>query len=564
MLVSRENFRRSTKVNALPSEATELMEMFLAGGSLPQLAPVIAACTSDAPAKERVRVVTAFLRTPQGRALRDDIGRWLTNIVSIENLVPRIYGEWRLLVQDSMAFVLSKLSAPRLAAKLVEQFELSLDTPAERRLMRLIAKMPVIEKMGQVLARNRHLIPSLREALTELENGMSDVEPPAIHAIIEKQLGARLARYSVEVDPGILCEASVSAIVRFTWLNPETREREPGVFKVLKPYVPRFFKEDMTLLQRLSGFLAEDRNYGIGSAEIAETVAEVRLLLEHELDFPLEQTTLVSAFNTYRLSSGIRVPCPITPLCTPVITAMSEERGVKVTQAFRRSPVRRRRIAEQIVEALVAVPLLAREESVLMHADPHAGNLFYNEESRELIILDWALTERLSRESRRRLAMLVIMTTLRDAAGVSEQIAALSLSARDNPAQVDLISRRVRQFFAGFSADQKPGALDAMRLLDTIAIEGVRFPGSLAMFRKVLFTLDGVLNDVAGPGVRMDQDIMREFLLRLFSSYGAYFSPLTLADFLAIERSGLLYPVRNWVSKRLGSRGEVVEGRAGG
>lgn len=541
-------------MNALPGEATVLIEKFLGGGLPPQLAPVVAACTSDVPTRERVRVVTAFLRGSEGRAVRQEIGRWLTGIVSLENLVPAVYGDWRLLVQDSMSFVLSRLSAERLASKLVDQFELPFDTPAERRLMRLIAKMPGIEKMGQVLARNRHLIPSLRKALTELENGMEDVEPPAIHAIIRKQLGPRLKLYSVEIDTGILCEASVSAVVCFSWLNPATRQRERGVFKVLKPYVPRYFKEDMTLLQRLSGFLAKDRNYGIGSAEIAETVAEVRLLLEHELDFPLEQATLVSASNTYRLSPGIRVPCPIAPLCTSVITAMSEERGVKVTEAFRDDPARRQRIAEQIIEALVAVPLLAREETVLMHADPHAGNLFYNEQSRELIILDWALTERLSRESRRRLAMLVIMTILRDPAGVAEQIAALSVSARDNPAQIGLITSRVGQFFAEFPAGEKPGALDAMQFLDTLAIEGVRFPASLAMFRKVLFTLDGVLLDVAGEGVRMDQDIMREFVLRLVSSFGAYISPLTLGDFVTIERSGLLYPVRNWAAKRLGSR----------
>jgi ubiquinone biosynthesis protein len=549
---------------ALPAEAAELLGKFLACGSFPQLDPVISACTSDAPTEQRVRAVTAFLGTSQGRALRGDIGRWLTTVIAIENLVPGIYGDWRLLVQDSMAFVLSKLSARRLAAKLVEQFELPFDTTPERRLMRLIAKMPGIEKMGQVLARNRHLIPSLREALTELENGMSDVEWPAIRGIIEKQLGPRLEQYSVEVDSSILCEASVSAVVRFTWLNPDTREGERGVFKVLKPYVPPFFEEDMTLLQRLSAFLAKNRNYGVGAAEIAETVADVRLLLEHELDFRREQATLVSAFNIYRLNPGIRVPRPIPQLCTPVITAMTEEQGVKVTSACRRSPAERRRIAEKIVEALIAVPLLAREESVLLHADPHAGNLFYNEHTRELIILDWALTEQLTRQARRHLAMLVIMTILRDLAGVAGQIAALSVSARDSPAQVRLIERSVRRFFEEFPPGQDPGALDAMQLLDTIAIEGVRFPASLAMFRKVLFTLDGVLHDVAGADVHMDRDIMREFVLRLVTSFGVYFSPLTFADLFAIEKSGLLYPLRSWAWKRLGPRwGPLLEGRAG-
>ena len=67
------------------------------------------------------------------------------------------------------------------------------------------------------------------------------------------------------------------------------------------------------------------------------------------------------------------MPRPIVELCTPVITAMTEERGVKVTDAFRRSPDRRRRIAEQVIEALITVPLLSPEKNSLLHADPHAG-----------------------------------------------------------------------------------------------------------------------------------------------------------------------------------------------
>jgi hypothetical protein len=74
------------------------------------------------------------------------------------------------------------------------------------------------------------------------------------------------------------------------------------------------------------------------------------------------------------------------------------------------------------------------------------------------------------------------------------------------------------------------------------------------MFRKVLFTLDGVLNDIAGPGIRLDHGIIREYLLRLLTSYGFYHSPLTIGDFLTLEGSALLYPVRRWASNRLGKR----------
>ena len=206
-------------------------------------------------------------------------------------------------------------------------------------------------------------------------------------------------------------------------------------------------------------------------------LAEVLLLLEHELDFRREQATLLEAVKMYRASIGIRVPRLIEPLCTNDITAMSAEAGVKVTEAFPRSPIRRARIADQLIEALVAVPFFSREHDAIFHADPHAGNLLYDETNRELVVLDWALAERLSLESRRQLVLLSVMMTLRNRDGVRQAIHDLALSAdRRNHARLGVIEVCVNRFFEQLSPDASPGTLDAMRLLDRIALEGVHFP----------------------------------------------------------------------------------------
>ena len=56
--------------------------------------------------------------------------------------------------------------------------------------------------------------------------------------------------YKAEMKDKILSEASVSAVVRFTWYKPEQREHD--VFKVMKPYVAAYFSEDMDLLARMA------------------------------------------------------------------------------------------------------------------------------------------------------------------------------------------------------------------------------------------------------------------------------------------------------------------------
>ncbi len=83
-------------------------------------------------------------------------------------------------------------------------------------------------------------------------------------------------------------------------------------------------------------------------------------------------------------------------------------------------------MAEQLVEALVAVPLFSAAPDAVFHGDPHAGNLLYDNRTGELTIIDWALRERLDREQRRHLALLFLMVSLRDPVGVSNEIGALS------------------------------------------------------------------------------------------------------------------------------------------
>ena len=206
-----------------------------------------------ATAAEQIRAIETALRSPAGQAMRDTMARWIVDeVVPVERLVPQAYLKWRPPVREAMMFVVARLSPARLAPKLLEQLELPASTTAEVRLLRLIAKVPGLQKLGQVIARNQHLRPALRKALARLENGIRDVRPEDVVAIIRQELGTRVEKYAVKITPAILSEASVSAVVRFSWRNPESGKRERGVFKVLKPHIPEYFAEDMDYLQGLS------------------------------------------------------------------------------------------------------------------------------------------------------------------------------------------------------------------------------------------------------------------------------------------------------------------------
>ena len=495
---------------------------------------------------EKLEAVQGALESEAGKFWRAELGKWTVRMVPVELLVPEVHRQWRPLVHEAMLFVVSKLSASRLAPKILEQIGMAPSTPPAVRLLRFIARVPGLQKIGQVLARNRNLDPQLRRALIQLENGIADVTVDEIHSIIRQQLQSQIETYAIKLKPTILSEASVSAVVGFSWRNPKSGRRDRGVFKVLKPHIPSCYAEDMKIIGQLAQHLArKHRAEGPRLGRLAETLTEIRLLLEREVDFPREQATLAGALSEYRSIRGVRVPHLIPELSTETITALTFESGKKATDVRIGTTKHRARVAERLAQALLAVPSLSREKDAIFHADPHAGNLLYDKKNDELVILDWALTGRLTREQRKNVVMLVLMMTLRDGDGIVKAIEDLcQLHASRNQGETDIIRAHVERLLDDLPLTKLPGPMDAMRLLDDIALEGIRFPAALLMFRKASFTLEGVVEDIAGADVRLDALVSRYVMAHWKESVAGLFSLLSPRDWAALDWSALTFTSR--------------------
>ncbi|MFT4639618.1 MAG: ubiquinone biosynthesis protein [Verrucomicrobiales bacterium] len=500
---------------------------------------------------------------------RGAIGFLINQMLPLESLVPDIYSEWRLVVRDALGYLGSHLSPDRLRPKLVEQMQLPSDLPLEKRLMILIQQMPSMQKIGQTVARNRNLNASFRVELSRLENTIDDVSSDDIRKIIESELGDLVDSYSIEVESEILAEASVSAVIGFTWVRPESRQREKGVFKVLKPHVRNHLSEELGILSELAEYFDAHRDrYGLSEVNLSDVFNDVRRLLEMEVDFSNEQATLVTAARRYPQASGIRVPKLIEVFSTPLVTAMSAEHGIKVTEAFRSVADRfkRRQMATRLIEALVAIPLLSPDEESVFHADPHAGNLFVDEEKQELLLFDWALTAKLSRLERRRILLFLTAVTLRDRRLITR--AAASLCENDlaqDAGRTRILRDQVRAFLEKLPQLRVAGVTDALSLLDQLIRAGLTFSTTLVVFRKMLFTLDGVLNDVV-PGMRMDPTLIwylteqRTKSSALFQCFfdaptGEFEFPLSRFDEMKVAWSAQFYCLRAFLQAQRRVRG---------
>jgi ubiquinone biosynthesis protein len=188
------------------------------------------------------------------------------------------------------------------------------------------------------------------------------------------------------------------------------------------------------------------------------------------------------------------------------VTAMERVDGRKVTDPQAMPAWRRPAMFFSIVRGLLSQVIFSRDESVLFHGDPHAGNLMATRDG-QLHILDWSLAGQLTTDDRVQTSQLLVGAWALDGARISSAIAALA----GNPTDAGLINRHVEAAVAEVSWCKPPGPMWAMELLGTLARAGVRFPPRLLLFRKALLSLEGVLSDLC-PAASLDAALMAEAL----------------------------------------------------
>jgi hypothetical protein len=83
-----------------------------------------------------------------------------------------------------------------------------------------------------------------------------------------------------------------------------------------------------------------------------------------------------------------------------------------------------------------------------------------------------------------------------------------------------------------------------MNLLEQIAFDGIRLSTSLVMFRKALFTLDGILHDIGAPEFSIESVIGKHILQNGLTNWKSLGLPLSFGDWMVLQCSAWLFPGR--------------------
>src|SRR5579885_3358229 len=170
----------------------------------------------------------------------------------LASVVPDSYAEFRPVVADGLSFFLEHLSPLRLAEVFQAQAKLPADAGLPRRLVLFLHACPALHKIGQTVARNRHLDRELRKHLQELECLEPHTPSEQWQPILQRELASTEKKYDIRVEEPPLAEASVAIVVPLTWLDPRDGRRKHGVAKLLKPGIEGRLAEDLAILGRLA------------------------------------------------------------------------------------------------------------------------------------------------------------------------------------------------------------------------------------------------------------------------------------------------------------------------
>jgi ubiquinone biosynthesis protein len=440
---------------------------------------------------------------------------WLIGDAVIGALLPEAYARYRRPIVEGLRLFLSRLPGPDVARILSDQAALRTDAAAEERLVALAERCPALHKLGQVLARDRRLALELRLHLQRLESLPATTPIDTIEKTLATELGP-LEQLGLELEPPALAEASVAVVIPFRYGAGGKKDLpERGVFKILKPGIEDRLARELSLFQDVGAYL-DDRcaAFGIPPLEYREVFDQVSEKLATEVNLKGEQSHLEQAAATYAREPGVLIP-RLYPFCSGRVTAMERIEGHKVTEPGEHDLRDRRRLAELIVEAMIAGPIWSPASRATFHADPHAGNLFVTPD-RRLAILDWSLTGTLGEGERVAMTQIVLGGLSLSAGQVRSGLLELAGEQRVDDAALEEVLqdwlRRIRQgMFPGFSW--------LMGMLDDAVLKARLRPATdLILFRKVLLTLEGVLADVSGD-VRIDEILPALFLRRIAAEW---------------------------------------------
>jgi ubiquinone biosynthesis protein len=424
-------------------------------------------------------------------------------------MIPDKWGSiWAPIVHDALLYFLDHLSDDRLLDKLVSLAYLPPGSSRGDYLKEFVSKVPSLQKMGQILARNPDLSPDYRKALQDLENGIHTMTREELVTFITEDVGKpSIDKYQVQFEDKILAEASVGAVIRASTIPPGGTVRRQAICKVVKPYVLAYMPEDLSIINGLASYFTVNHDfYQLGSMPLVEIFQELGKSLTNEIDITDEQQNFIRAREYYRNSKKVVVP-EIFPLSTKHVTFMEFIAGEKITSAFPGDTKQRAIMARRLSDIMTGDVIFSSKSEAIFHGDPHPGNVNRvtsdPKNPYKIALLDWGLMGTFPRQDRVGLMQLILGVQLADAKRVHNNLGTLlDQGLPTSPEKLQKIDALIAETI---KPKEGRSSFDAMQeLLFGLIEQGYKTKFNLNIFIKSQLTIAGELVEL-DPTLKQDE-----------------------------------------------------------
>jgi ubiquinone biosynthesis protein len=262
-------------------------------------------------------------------------------------------------------------------------------------------------KLGQILSILANFLP---EAFKKPLESLQDQIPPrpmaTVRARILKELGKPIEDVFAYFDENALAAASIGQVHR-----ARLTDGTEVVVKVQHADIELVAEVDLEIIQRLTRMAAWF--YDIKGMDYLYT--QIRKMIEEELDFTREATSMEQISDNLAEESGITVPTVQRAFSTKKVMTSTWHDGVKISNLEQLDAwqVNRRDLATCLLRAYSRMLF----KDGFYHADPHPGNILVEKTGR-LILLDFGAVATLSTALREGIPQLIEAAVRNDTAAM--------------------------------------------------------------------------------------------------------------------------------------------------
>lgn len=264
---------------------------------------------------------------------------------------------------------------------------------------------PTFIKLGQILASRPDLVGEpVAEELRILYNRVPPIPFRKIEKILRKEWGReKLANAFKSIDHKALASASLSQTHRAVLTNGT-----PVILKVQKNGVARAVELDLVILEAFVRSL----HLVYPKMQLLPMFEDFKQATLSEIDYLQEAANIDRFRKNYRKilsTSDVLFPKWYPELTTRRVIALEPMRGKTVAELKKGSTV-----ARAAAEQSLAAVLEQIFDHGFFHADPHAGNLFFQEDAGQLGFIDLGLVGQLEPQDKKKFLKVVMAILKRD------------------------------------------------------------------------------------------------------------------------------------------------------